>query len=292
MQLHRRRFIKAAGASLTGLAGLAATETVAAADVPLISTREHFDDDANLTAGNTATNYDTTGNVPGVDVGCVGDLAVFVHGWDKKSDDPDTAAEEKIDEANRELTAAGYGGSVVGYTWDSDKGGGADYGWSEAKQIAQANGPKLAQFALDFKYYCPDRSLRLVCHSLGAQVVFSALRVLDGTPDWNDGGYRIDTIHPFGAATDNEVPTDANPETFDAIATEVGRAHNYHSEEDDVLQWIYSTIEFDRALGQTGAESGRETPWNYADHDVTDEVGDDHSGYLSSISPLIVSHMT
>jgi hypothetical protein len=32
-----------------------------------VSTFDHFDDDANLTDGNTQTNYETAGEVPGID---------------------------------------------------------------------------------------------------------------------------------------------------------------------------------------------------------------------------------
>ncbi|MCO8268388.1 hypothetical protein ACOZ4B_15550 [Haloferax prahovense] len=288
---HRRQFLATTAAALSGLAALG-SGPAAAASVPHVSTRDHFDDDGSLASGHTARGYVTSGDVPGVDAGCASDLTVFVHGWDKDGDDPEAAALDKIALADAELSAAGYGGTVVGYTWDNDKGGGWDYGWAESQDIAQANGRKLAQFAVDLKAACPGATLRFASHSLGAQVVFSALRTLDGRSDWTDPGHEVATVHPFGAATDNEVPgKEEGRATYEAIRDRTGHVHNYYNEADDVLQWVYNTIEFDQALGETGLEDGDTPPANYTDHDVESQVGDDHSNYLNTIADDIVGDM-
>lgn len=291
MTFNRRQFLKRSAVTTTGLAALVgSTGTAAAYDVPLISTRGHFDDDGDLKDGYGTFQYETSGDVPGVDTSCVSDLTVFIHGWDKNSDDPEQAAREKIQHARDELTAAGYDGTVIGYTWDNDVGGGLDYGWGEAQDAAQGNGPKLAQFAVDFKYNCPYSTLRFVSHSLGAQVLLSSLRSLNGS--WyTDNGYEVYSTHLLGAAQDNEAPTLEWPDTYDAISNVVTGAFNYHSHEDDVLQWIYNSFEFDQALGETGYESGNTPAPNYTEFDGTDQVGDDHSAYLSTLSDEIVYHM-
>ncbi|WP_137283432.1 alpha/beta hydrolase [Halorussus salinisoli] len=296
MAFNRRTFLKRSAVTTTGLAALVGSAgTAAASDVPLVSTRGHFDDDGNLVSGKGTFTYDTSGDVPGVDTSCVGDLTVFVHGWDKNSDDPEQAAHDKISHAQSELAAAGYDGTVVGYTWDNDVGGGLDYGWSEAKDAAQGNGPKLAQFAVDFAYDCPDADLRFVSHSLGAQVLLSSLRSLDESSWWNDGGYEITSTHLLGAAQDNEAPTKESVEgswdTYGAITDQTTGSFDYHSHEDDVLQWIYNSYEFDQALGETGYEDGNTPAPNYTEFDATSQVGDDHSGYLSNLSDEIVYHM-
>ncbi|WP_132057481.1 alpha/beta hydrolase [Halorussus amylolyticus] len=295
MPLNRRQFLKHSVTTTAGAVALAsATGTAAASDVPLLSTRDHFDDDANLVSGEGTFSYDTSGGVPGVDTGCVGDVTVFAHGWDKKSgdDDAEQGAHDKISLAESQLTANGYGGTVVGYTWDSDKGGGIDYGWGTAKEIAQQNGAKLAQFAVDFKQQCPNAQLRFVCHSLGAQVVLSALRSLDASSWWNDQGHDVYSTHFLGAAQDNEAPTTEWMDTYDAISNQTTAAFNYHSHDDDVLSWVYNTIEFDQALGETGYESGNTPAPNYVENDVTSEVGTDHSGYLDNVSGDVVAHMS
>lgn len=294
MSYNRRQFLKrtAIAASSIGAIGTASSPATANHSPPYISTRDHYDDDANLASGQTTTSYDTNGAVPGVDVGCVEDLTVFVHGWAKKDDgDAFENSIDKIEHAGHGLSNNGYDGTVIGYSWDNENGGGWDYGWGTAKDIAQQNGRKLAQFAIDFKTACPDATLRIQCHSLGAQVTFSCLRELDAHYTWNANGWEIETVHLMGAAQDNEAPTDEWPDTYWAIYNQTRATFNYHSEEDDTLEWIYRTIEFDNALGRTGAESGHETPPNYTDFDATSQVGDDHSGYIDNCSDEIVYHI-
>jgi len=286
--MERRQFLTTTGVALTGT--VLGSATVAGASVPpYVTTRGQFDDDGSLKAGYTATEYDTVGTIPGADGG-VDDLTVMIHGWSKNSDSPAADAEDRFAKTVERLQNAGYDGEVIGFSWDNDAGGGLDFGWTEAQAVAQANGPKLAQFAYDW-LRAGNGSIRFTSHSLGAQVLFSSLRAMDDSDAWNDAGYRVRTVHPFGAATDNEVPTDENPETFAAVSNQVGAAHNYYSQADDVLQYVYNTFEFDQALGETGTEAGNYPPANYTDHDRTDSVGDDHGTYLEHIAPALVGDM-
>ncbi|MFC4449238.1 hypothetical protein [Halorussus aquaticus] len=292
MSFNRRTFLKRSAVTTTGLALVGTSGTAAAYDVPLLSTRDHYNDDGSLVSGESQYSYDTNGLVPGIDTGCAGDLTVFIHGWDKNSSESgaEQAAREKIQHARDELTGAGYGGTVVGYTWDNDVGGGVDFGWGEAQTVAQKNGAKLAQFAVDYKSQCPGSNVRFVSHSLGAQVLLSTLRSLNGS--WfTDNGYDVYSTHLLGAAQDNEAPTQENPDTYDAISNVVANAYNYHSHEDDVLQWVYNSFEFDQALGETGYEDGKTPAPNYDEFDATSQVGNDHSGYLTNLSDEIVSDM-
>ncbi|ODR80480.1 hypothetical protein BG842_11825 [Haladaptatus sp. W1] len=290
--INRRRFLKQTGVTATGLAVLGAgTASAERYGIPIVSTRGHFDDDGNLTAGHTQTGYDTTGDVPGVDTGCVDELTVFIHGWHKSGDTPEQNAKDKFLSAKNNLEAAGYDGTLVGYSWDNDAGGGVDFGWGEAQTVAQKNGVKLAQFAVDLKYYCPNVTLRFSSHSLGAQVLLSSLRSLDVTSWWTDRGYEVDSVHMLGAAQDNEAPTTEWMDTYNAITNQTAATFNYHNEADDVLQWVYNTIEFDQALGETGYEDGNTPAPNYVEYDATSQVGDDHSNYLDTLGDEIVYHM-
>ncbi|SIQ92384.1 Alpha/beta hydrolase of unknown function [Haladaptatus litoreus] len=292
--VNRRRFLKGAGGTAVGLTALGAGAGSASAQrygIPIVSTRGHFNDDGNLVSGETQTSYDTTGDVPGVDTGCVNDLTVFIHGWHKKGDNPEQDARDKFLSAKNNLEAAGYNGTVIGYSWDNDAGGGADYGWGTAKDVAQQNGVKLAQFAVYLKYYCPNTTLRFACHSLGAQVMLSCLRSLDVTDWWNNNGHEVYSTHLLGAATDNEKPTTESMTTYNAITNQTAATFNYHSHDDSVLSWVYNTIEFDQALGETGYESGNTPAPNYNEFDVTSQVGSDHSGYLDNLGDDMVYHM-
>ncbi len=68
------------------------------------------------------------------------------------------------------LAANSYEVPLVGFSWDSNTPLNKD-GWETAKRIAENNGPKLAQFILEFKSKCKDTDIRPVSHSLGGSVV-------------------------------------------------------------------------------------------------------------------------
>lgn len=176
---------------------------------------------------------------------------------------------------------------MVGYTWDSDTGN----DWEAGESIAQGNGHALAHALVQIKGSCPSYPVRVVIHSLGAQVLLKALREVDGWSRWEDPGFEVTSTHFLGAAQDNEAPTFEWPETAYAIREETTATFNYVSEEDDTLEWIYNTYEFDQALGATGAESGNDTPCNYHDYDATSQVGDCHSCYLDTLGDEMVYHM-
>ncbi|MWG33341.1 alpha/beta hydrolase [Halomarina oriensis] len=292
--ISRRSFVRRTGTVAVGVGLLGATNGTASAQTvpPYVSTRGHFDDDATLTSGHGTFDYDTVGTVPGVDGACADDLLVFVHGWKKKGGDSEAAqaARDKFAHAKATLEADGYDGTVVGYSWDNNKGGGWDYGWGTSKDIATQNGSKLAQFLLDCKYDCGG-TVRVACHSLGAEVMFSALQALDGSSYWNDRGWQVESAHVLGGAVNNERPTLEHGAGYDAVADQTRATFNYYSNDDSVLSWVYNTIEFDQALGETGTESGNTAPGNYTDYDGTAQVGTDHSGYLDSLTDEMVYHM-
>jgi hypothetical protein len=293
ININRRRFLEGSAATAAGLTILGAgTAGAQRYGIPIVSTRGHFNDDGNLTAGHTQTGYDTTGDVPGVDTGCVDDLTVFIHGWHKSGGDAEQNAKDKFLSAKNSLEGAGYTGTVIGYSWDNDVDSDSwNYGWGTAQDVAQKNGVKLAQFAVYLKYYCPNTTLRFVSHSLGAQVLLSSLRSLDVSSWWDNHGYEVYSVHMLGAAQDNEAPTKEWMDTYNAITNETTATFNYHSEEDDVLEWIYNSYEVDQALGETGYEDGNTPAPNYVEYDATSQVGDDHSNYLDTLGDEMVYHM-
>jgi hypothetical protein len=289
---NRRQFVTGVGATLLGSAVLSGR--VSAEDsLPQVTTFDHFDDNARLTAGNTTTNYETNGEVPGLDTQSVDDMTVFIHGWRDTQDDDEARADNaaKLKEADRELRSSGYGGTVVGYEWDAHRGDSLDFGWQDASRIAERNGPKLARFVREYHERRPSTEIRLASHSLGTLVLVRCLEELDGSDGWAHNDPGITTIHPFGAAVDDDRPTSAHPATSAAIDRQVAAAHNYFSKKDTVLAAAYEPRESERALGRHGSDPNYESPANYTDHDVTESVGTDHSGYLENASDLLVSHM-
>lgn len=284
--LGRRRFLTRSSTAATALAALAAgVDTVAGrTPIPFVSTRGHFTDEGALTDGHTLTDYETKGPVPGIGRSCVSDLSVFVGGWRRSDDgDADAAIEDAL-ATERSLAGSGYPGTVIGYSWDDDLGGGADFGWRESARIAERNGPKLAAFLAEYLANCSGR-VRLIGHSLGARIVFRALETLE-----TNGDRPLASVHLFGAAVDDERPTDRSV-SYDALRTQVGATFNYLSRTDAVLGWAYPPFEFDRALGQYGAEQGPDVPDTYFDVDVTSEVGSDHAGYTEHVADEVVAHM-
>jgi len=277
---NRRGFLRTAGTTAIAAGGLgAATGQVAAfdgddgdiqgaPDYPRATTRGHFDIHwwygDQLTDGHTATDYDTVGTIPGFDDGSdPAEVVVAVHGWrTAQSDAPDHFAT-----VSTSLSNNGYDAPVVGFSWDSDT---STTDWWPATDIAERNGPKLAHFLLDYASHSPGTQFRLTGHSLGARVVLEAIKSL------NDWGYRdiLASATLLGGAADND-SVSIGGEYGDDIAAAVGRFDNFWKSGDSVLNWAYSTGEFDSAIGEEGCEGT--PPVNYTDHNV--DYVPDHFSY-------------
>jgi esterase/lipase superfamily enzyme len=130
---------------------------------------------------------------------CPTETAVFVHGWDIDH----YKAKERLDRVKMSLEYRNYYIPLIGLSWDSNT-----Y-WDNAKSIAKENGPKLAQFILNYKETCEqseDVKLRLIAHSQGSRVILSALQSLHEDPVWNNStnNFKIASVHLMGAAVDDE----------------------------------------------------------------------------------------
>jgi len=265
----RRQFLRGATAAATGLLATAGANAAGATGTfPQVSTRGHYDitwyGEPYRKSGYGEFEYDTVGAIPGLDGESQDELLVYVHGWMKEPGE----AVEGFRTAREAYRANGYDQPVVGFNWDSD----SDlFDWWESTEIAEANGKKLAKFVHDYRERNPETRMRLVCHSLGARVLLSAVEVLNRS-DVTD---YVDSISLLGGAADNDaVATDGayGPD----IANAVGQADNFWKDDDDVLNWAYTSVEFDSAVGEEGCEGTQ--PANYQDHNV-DYVPDHFSYY-------------
>jgi hypothetical protein len=278
--IDRRSVLRRGGAAVAALCGVAGAAGTAAAfggddgdvtgapDYPRATTRGHFDIHwwygDQLTDGHTATDYDTVGAIPGWNAGGSPDeVLVAVHGWLTAADEaPDHFATVETSLANE-----GYDRPVIGFSYDADTG---VTNWWPATDIAERNGPKLAAFLADYADANPGTSVRLTGHSLGARVVLSAIESLHGAGRTN----LIASATLLGGAADNDaVSTEGRYGGHIEAAT--GRLDNFWKHDDQVLDWAYSTGEFDSAVGEEGCEGP--APANYADRNV--DYVPDHFSY-------------
>ena len=292
----RRDVLRLTAAGIAGTGVLGAAQPVSAgdkgadnadapSDFPKVSTRDHFDDDANLINGETEWSYDVEGSWP---FWAEEELTLFVHGF--RSDD---SQDEDIDagyECRLALEDAGYTGSTAVFSWDADKGDSLDIGWADAKDIAERNGRKLANFC---QWYHNEYGVgvRLIAHSLGARVVLFALRSLDD--DYGEANLLRSVTLLGGAVANDSVSMDAglfDDEFGDHIEFATQQLDNFHSYDDGILENVFYPREAERAAGEVGVEGT--APANYQDHDVTATIGDAHRNYYKEeegIVPQVVA---
>jgi pimeloyl-ACP methyl ester carboxylesterase len=249
-------------------------------------------------------------NVPGLQSSqCPKEMVVLVHGiWvggriyiygvNAVED-----SSEIFDRARMSLAHNHYTNPLVGFSWDSNTKISIDgSGWNIGKLIAKHNGPKLAQFILDYMNTCKQRNqdtkIRLIGHSMGARVILSALESLDINQQWNRNNFKISSVHLLGAAVDDEEVSKnilyivKNPssllftplESFDpygvksaygkAIEDVVLRFYNLYDPQDKLLgdPNLYQFYDQDKPLGLNGAQGGIAIPSNYIPINVQDKT--------------------
>lgn len=269
----------------------------------VVSTRDHIDTSGNMLVFDRAYEPFDFANL-----GCPQEAVVYVHGVWTARDKEDEVQEgmfenaiEASDRARLTLGSLGYTFPVIGFSWDSDTEL-SESGWQSAKIIAKENGPKLAQFMVDFKERCPQTTVRAIAHSLGARVVLSSLDSLNYNQVWNNNNFQIATVHFMGAAVDDDevskdpsdvVGRDGIKSAYgEAIEEEVSEFYNLVNRQDDALEpgfinpwpWLaprytiwnpfeiqpvyYPYYEQDLAIGQSGIQSSisdENIPQNYLD---------------------------
>jgi hypothetical protein len=268
----------------------------------LVSTRDHFDKFGNMLVSDRP--YEPFNFA---DLACPQEAVIYVHGvWTARDENDEMEQrmfENEIEASDRvrlSLDSLGYTFPVIGFSWDSDTNL-SENGWRNAAVIAKENGPKLAQFTVDLKERCPQTTIRIIAHSLGARVVLSSLDSLHNNQVWNNNNFQIASVHLMGAAVDDdEVSKAASDVTSldgiksaygEAIEDEVLEFYNLVNQEDDALEpgdvntlpWLptysswntveiqpvyYPYYEHDLALGQRGIQasiSEENRPQNYLD---------------------------
>jgi hypothetical protein len=229
--------------------------------------------------------------------GCPPEIAIYIHGYNRD----DTEAKEEFNRIQTSLNHSNYRIPLIGFSWDSKTL------WEIAKSNAKYNGPKLAQFIVDFKNKCPNTdNIRLIAHSLGAEVVDSTLVSLDNNTNWKS---KIASVHLLAAAINNQLIA-KNTAFGNATEHVVDKFYNFYNPEDDGLE-VNQLIENHNPLGLVGAPNGTALPLNYNDTNVAYEIppisdadgdgnveecfedikpvrlwGDNHCGYIGFRQPF------
>ena len=119
--------------------------------------------------------------------------------------------------------------------------------------IAKKNGKNLSKFIKDLKSKNSSIKIRLMGHSLGAQVILSTVELLAKNSE-NNG--IIESVHLFGASIPaNSLSPKIHGNKFQKIVNK--KIMNYYSPYDDVLKaahdekWVDSPIGYRGALGTT-----------------------------------------
>jgi len=195
--------------------------------IPRISTRGYYD----LETGRTKKikNYDLYPEKFFDRLGGVSEITIVIHGLRNNK----SGALAKFEIAKKRLVNLGYLHPIVGFSYDSNTKG-VQYRSQEKKatnvgvMIAKKNGKNLSAFLIYVKKSFPHLKIRLIGHSLGSQVILSALVNLKNKK-------LVESVHIFGASIPaNSVST----KKFGTIIQKTVNQKfvNYYSKNDSVLK--------------------------------------------------------
>ena len=219
---------------------------------PKISTRGYYDLKTGKTIKNTS--YDIYPKTTFQKILQNPEIVIMIHGLRNNK----SGALAKYVIAEKRLKSLNYQHDVVGYSYDSNTAG-VQYKSTALSAlkigvlIAKKNGKNLAKFILDAKSKNSSLKIRLMGHSLGAQVILSTIQFLAKNPK-NKG--IIESVHFFGAS----IPADSmkpliHGNEFQKIVNK--KVINHYSPYDDVLKaahdekWVESPLGYRGAIGTT-----------------------------------------
>ena len=219
---------------------------------PKISTRGYYDLKTGKTIKNTS--YDIYPKTTFHKILKKSEIVIMIHGLRNNK----SGALAKYVIAEKRLKSLNYQHDVVGYSYDSNTAG-VQYRSTALSAlkvgvlIAKKNGKNLSKFITDVKSENPSIKIRLMGHSLGAQVILSTIQSLAKNSK-NKG--IIESVHLFGASIPaNSMKPLIHGNEFQKIVNK--KIINHYSPYDDVLKaahdekWVESPIGYRGALGTT-----------------------------------------
>jgi esterase/lipase superfamily enzyme len=182
------------------------------------------------------------------------EITIMIHGL--RNDNAGAIA--KVVLAKNRLRYLGYAFPVIGFSYDSNTTGAhlkkyVKRALTTGQKIAEKNGRNLALFVQDFKSANPKTRIRLMGHSLGSQVILSAIEHL-AKKKQNKG--MIDSVYFFGASITSDVPSSKKyGKLLDKVIKR--KIVNYYCPTDEVLKWankekfVKGPLGLDGAVGKT-----------------------------------------
>lgn len=216
--------------------------------IPRISTRGYYD----LSSGATLKNnsYYTYPKNDFKKLVNSQEITIMIHGL--RNDNAGAVA--KVVLAQKQLRKLGYVHPVIGYSYDSNTTGAhlikhAKRALAVGQKIAVKNGRNLGKFIEDFKETSPKTRIRLMGHSLGSQVILSALEYL-AKKKKNIG--IVEGAYFFGASITEDVPSSKK---YGKILQSVinSKIVNHYAPKDEVLLWANKEKYVNGPLGLNGA---------------------------------------
>jgi len=183
------------------------------------------------------------------------EITIMIHGMQNDRN----GAVSKFKIAKKRLKELGYSNPVIGFSYDANTKG-AHLKKTEAhalrtgQKIAKKNGVNLSKFILDFKEQNTKTKIRLIGHSLGAEVILSTLESLSRETKIP----LVESVHFFGASLiSNVASSKKSSKILQKMVT--SKIINYYSPSDEVLRHSYEMGFVKSPIGLFGA-SGKPIP--------------------------------
>jgi pimeloyl-ACP methyl ester carboxylesterase len=173
------------------------------------------------------------------------EIVIMVHGM--RNDRAGALKKFKI--AQTRLRQLGFMHPVIGFSYDANVRNAHLRSHEKqaicvAKIIAKKNGGNLARFILDVKRQHQFLKIRLIGHSLGAEVILHAISKI------NKKNY-VESVHFFGSSVDADILKSKNLQS--ALKRVISKKlYNYYSPKDDVLKHSCDVGIIGKPLGYVG----------------------------------------
>ena len=177
------------------------------------------------------------------------EIVIMIHGLRNDK----AGAIQKFMIVKKRLKQLGYVYPVIGFSYDSNTKGAhlkksALNALHVGQKIAKENGYNLSKFIIDFKKKNPNTKIRLIGHSLGTEVILSAIKKLAYSSK-NQG--IVESVYFFGSSLPNDI---FGIKQYGKLLQKIvqNRVKNYYSPIDEVLKQSHKNGSVKNPLGYLG----------------------------------------